>query len=752
LAEERLVTSGGAPLWRKILREIGRARDRYFGPPHKPQVSSSAAARAEARVAAAAKAYRASPIAQEKDSFILVRIIGNDLEPRHRTGQSFDNLSFILDHEPDFPECEKFWIVNRIVDPGEEARILKLLDGKAQHYRRLPFDSVAYRRAGWDLSRVTTEDARFSRRFQEQDARRKLRYDTAIRRLKNLYLMNNNGARNLALDIGRERAKWVMPWDGNCFLTRAGFAEIRGIVTTNAHLPVTIVPMCRVVENDVLLKDEFRPDANEEPQIIFRADCGERFNEEFAYGRRPKVELLWRLGVRGDWDRYRQDRWDVPRRPASPDAGLFNRAGWVARLASGRSELEVGNPAARARGVSRDEAIIRRLDRSDADAIAAILDPAALAYYDESALRQAAAEPSGALAAHLKSAAEAALKRGPYSVLDKSDTAPSGDKQDYFHPAPYWWPDPNRPDGLPFVPRDGVRVPGTVIYNPESDRYDRTRLQRVFDDTTVLALAATVLGEERFAEHGARLVRTWFIDPATRMNPHLRYAQVRAGHLGNQGAGRGIIEFKDVYFFLDAVRLLERHGALNIRDRSAIRLWLTEYSGWLVNSPAARQQFVSENNHGIFFDVQKAAIAAFLGDAAALAAHTLHARERVIGQIAPDGSLPYELARTRPLHYTLFTLQGFTTVARILSSFGDDLWSFRAGSGQGLETALRWIADHFDDPQFSAERETIGRERLQPLLLDLARLAPGTPAPDAALTPVFHPDDAVAPYWPLRRQ
>ena len=76
------------------------------------------------RANAAREAYWASPVSRLADTFMLVRIIGNDLEPRHRKGQSFDNALFILNNEPACEGCEKFWIVNRIVDADEEARII----------------------------------------------------------------------------------------------------------------------------------------------------------------------------------------------------------------------------------------------------------------------------------------------------------------------------------------------------------------------------------------------------------------------------------------------------------------------------------------------------------------------------------------------------------------------------------------------------------------------------------------------------
>ena len=55
----------------------------------------------------------------------------------------------------------------------------------------------------------------------------------------------------------------------------------------------------------------------------------------------------------------------------------------------------------------------------------------------------------------LKHDADASLIVGPFSVMHKKLTPPSGDKHDYMSFAPYWWPDPSTPDGLPYIRRDG---------------------------------------------------------------------------------------------------------------------------------------------------------------------------------------------------------------------------------------------------------------------------------------------------------
>ncbi len=685
---------------------------------------------------------------------MLVRVIGNDLEPRHREGQSYDNVRFILDNEPAFPDCEKSWIVNRIVDPDEEARIVELLQSRGQSFHRIPFELDAYRRVSWNTDRLMPGQTRFSNGETEPGGQDLARYETHLRQHKNRYAMNNNGARNAALQLARARTRWLMPWDGNCYLTRQAFDAIRAAVAAKPYLPYVIVPMARIVDNAALLDGHFRPKAREEPQIIFRNDTTELFDEAHAYGRRPKVEMLWRLGVPGPWDKFRDDGWDHARPPLAAAGGLFQKAGWVARLESGYSHLEIGKEGSRARLANRDEAIVAMLDRCDARAVAARLDPSRLTYYDDNALAAARDGPEASDLRALREAAGQALLHAPASVIDKKGRAPSGDPHDYFSPAPYWWPDPDKADGRPYIRRDGQLVPGAGLNGPGSEASDRTRLQRMLDDTMVLALAATVLGDRRFADRAAEFIRAWFVDPATRMAPHMRYAQVKFGHNGDEGQGYGVIELKDLYFFLDAVRLVERTGALDQSDREAFRLWLSAYAQWLDTAPAGRFAFHRPNNHGVFFDLQRAAIAAFLGDAATLAKTGLYARERIIEQIAPDGSLPRELARARQRHYVVFALQGWTNLARLLSSIDDDLWGFEASGGQGLPRAMSWLAAHVDTLSLGPD-ESWQTESMRPLLEDLARHGPRDVSPQlteaAAGTPIFHPDHAIPPFSIWRR-
>jgi hypothetical protein len=707
--------------------------------------------------------YKAAGLDTVPDTFVLYRILGNDLPPRHEVGQTLANLRFMLDHEPTLEGCEKRWVVNRIVDPGQEAAIIALLEERGQSYLRIPFDLAEYGRIGWDLHSFP-DDAFFLRgRYARMGAYDQARAQAHVRRHKNNYVINNNGARNAALRDGKGRAKWVLPWDGNCFVTERAWAEIVEGVCARPYLKYFTVPMVRSTDNDVLLDPDYRPEPDSEPQILFRSDSTEEFDEAHYYGRRPKVELFYRLGVPGTWDRFYDDVWDLPRPELSEDAGAAGQAGWVARLFSGQGQLEVeGNTALRARGEARIAAITEMLDRLDVEAMKLTYAPEALTSYDEDAVADLADAAPGTsehqLCERLLFEADRALERGPYSVTDKTEFAPSGDRQDYFHPAPYWWPNPATPDGSPFVFRDGERVPGTRLYEPDSERYDRTRLQLMFDDTTVLALAWRATGRDDYARHAARLLRAWFVDPATRMNPHLTYAQVRGRGPGDVGAKSGLIEMKDLYYLLDAVRLVERSGTLSEEERGAFRSWLRDYLEWLQESEQGIAERLTRNNHGTCYDLQTAAIAAFLGEAELLEQTFLTSRERILEQVTPEGWQTHEMTRTQTAHYCLFNLQCWVNLATLASACGHDLWSFEGPDGRGLARAFAWLLPHMATVTWPFEQiEPFDRGRFLPLFFTARDCAGGANSPGArALTaaacdPLYFPHDGVKPFWALGR-
>ncbi|GAB2889634.1 alginate lyase family protein [Microbulbifer echini] len=693
-----------------------------------------------------------SPLTVE--SFCLYRIIGNDLVPRHKKGQSRDNLAFILEYEPDLIDCEKRFVVNRIVDPEEELQIINLLESTGYPYIHIPFDWEEYRKVGWDIEGIPCDFAPYASTLRELPAPLRAAIIMRTYRYKNNYAMNNNGARNIALQDGRGRAKWVLPWDGNCFLTENSWGEIRRSVISNSKLPYHIVPMARITDNEDLLNPSFRPEAIEEPQVLFRADAKEEFNTEYSYGRRPKVELFWRLGVPGKWDKWPIEPWDLPCPDYSSDAGDFSYAGWVARLFSGKAELEKqrDHKAWVGRGEARTEAITGMLDHLDAKALDVNLEQHKLIFINPNN----ASRKHNVILEQLKISADQALDRGPYSVAHKTTLPPGGNRHDYWHPAPYYWPNPLKIPGLPYIRRDGQRVPGTRMYEPLSDRYDRTRLQRLFDDTYVLALAWYHFGDEQYGKHGASFVRYWFLDSDTAMTPHLDFAQVRRGYNKNRGAASGIIEFKDLYYFLDAVRVLELGKFLSEKEISAFKTWLGTYLHWLQHSKQGVEERSALNNHGTYYDLQVSAICAFLGEAKLLRETLRDSRFRLLAQFDEHGYQPHEMKRTNTAHYCCFNLQGWFNLCRIAEAAGEDIWNFSGRSGNGIQKGAEWFLSYAEKSWPYKQIDNFDSQRFLPIAFGYEHQYGQFDYKDefklpeiSSAKPLFHPHDGVRPFWNL---
>jgi hypothetical protein len=293
-----------------------------------------------------------------------------------------------------------------------------------------------------------------------------------------------------------------------------------------------------------------------------------------------------------------------------------------------------------------------------------------------------------AYAALLKKA-DSALAIAPISVMQKSKTPPSGSKHDFMSLAPYWWPDPSKPNGLPYIRRDGEM-------NPESRiDHDGLRFQANEDAVNALAMAYFFSGQEKYAAKAEQLLRVFFIDSATRMNPNLNYAQAVLGV--NDGRGIGIIDTRVIPQLVDAIRLLRPSPSLSEADYAALVKWSSDYLTWLKESRNGKEERAAENNHGTWYDAQAAALALFVGDSAfARQIIGTDDKARIAAQIQPNGSQPLELVRTRPIHYSLFNLDPYSQLAEMGRFVNVDLWNYVAPNGGNLRAAFRWVAPYAD--------------------------------------------------------
>jgi hypothetical protein len=281
--------------------------------------------------------------------------------------------------------------------------------------------------------------------------------------------------------------------------------------------------------------------------------------------------------------------------------------------------------------------------------------------------------------------ADAALAGPLYSVVAKTRTPPSGDKHDYMSMGPYWWPDPAKAGGEPYVRRDGQ-------VNPERDgpAFDVTALDAMSSAVEALSIAYFLTDDPRYATKAAELVRAWFLAPATRMNPNAQFAQGVPGR--TPGRAEGVLDTYRLIRVVEGVGLIAPSGALSPAEEAALRRWFADYADWMTTSANGREEGQAGNNHGLWYDLQPAQFSLFAGRPdVARDVVSRFVEARIAVQTAPDGSLPHELQRTRALHYTVFALQPAAGVADLGRCLGVDVWGATSRNGRSLRAAVDFL-------------------------------------------------------------
>ena len=273
-----------------------------------------------------------------------------------------------------------------------------------------------------------------------------------------------------------------------------------------------------------------------------------------------------------------------------------------------------------------------------------------------------------------------------YSVMDKKQVPPSGDKHDYMSTGPYWWPDPTIPDGLPYIKKDGLRNP--TYY----DITDSQEINKVEDGALTLALAYYFTHENKYANFASKLIKTWFLDTETRQNPNLNFGQGIPGL--NTGRGTGIIETRDVYRVQDAAILIQETPNWSKENHEALKKWFSDYLTWMLESPIGKDEADSNNNHGTFYSEQVIAFALF-SERPEVALNEIEIfKNRMESQLKSDGSQPFELARTKSWNYVNMNLYGYFLIAKLAENAKIQLWNQQISEGKNMKQALDWIVPY----------------------------------------------------------
>jgi len=188
----------------------------------------------------------------------------------------------------------------------------------------------------------------------------------------------------------------------------------------------------------------------------------------------------------------------------------------------------------------------------------------------------------------------------------------------------------------------------------------------------------------------------FFVDPATRMNPHLRFAQAIPGV--SAGRGIGIIDTLHLSEVALATEAIARAPGVSGDTIAGVRAWFGDYLHWMQTDPNGREEAATRNNHSVAFHLQVAVFARLAGNAATLAETRRVFRDVLLpSQLAPDGSFPRELARTKPYAYSIFQLDNVVLLTELLSTPSENFWELRLADGRSVAQAVSFLFPYLAD-------------------------------------------------------
>lgn len=270
-------------------------------------------------------------------------------------------------------------------------------------------------------------------------------------------------------------------------------------------------------------------------------------------------------------------------------------------------------------------------------------------------------------------------------VTNKNILPPSGNKHDYLSIAPYWWPNPNTSNGLPWVRKDGQVNPQT-----RGNDTDQLRLSELFNALENLSFAYYFSEDIKYANKAKALIQIWFVDSETRVNPNVNYGQAVPGI--NDGRPAGIIEWVAISSLVTTLEILYKNNNLDLNFKTAVDSWLAEYVNWLQNSDFGKKDDNGTQNHANWYDYQVVGLLMYLDKDTEAKIHVENTKiKRIALQIEPDGSQPKELARTKSVYYSDMNLRAMSLVADLGNRLGVDLWGFETSDGRSLKKAYAYL-------------------------------------------------------------
>lgn len=284
--------------------------------------------------------------------------------------------------------------------------------------------------------------------------------------------------------------------------------------------------------------------------------------------------------------------------------------------------------------------------------------------------------------------AQEALNAPVLHITDISSRHSAGGPHDYYSNGDYWWPDQEKPDGLPYIHLDGQT-------NPENFNGHRIIMRQMRTNVVFLTSAYLLTKEEHYARRAVLHLKEFFLDEATYMAPHLSYAQAIRGIC--EGRGIGIIDTLHLVDVVFAIEQLNGSAEMTEAVYTGLKRWFARYLGWMLTDENGIQEMNKDNNHGVCFFVQAAAFALFTDNERIADFCREYYKHGLLCQQAADGSFPRETGRTKPYNYSIFVTDNMVSLCQLLSKPDDNLWEYESRDGRSIKNALDFITPYLID-------------------------------------------------------
>jgi hypothetical protein len=289
--------------------------------------------------------------------------------------------------------------------------------------------------------------------------------------------------------------------------------------------------------------------------------------------------------------------------------------------------------------------------------------------------------------ARIIAAATRYLDMRPRTITSYPSSRSPGGLHDYFSQADYFWPNPQDPGGK-YINHDGQS-------NPDNFNDHRKAMIALSVQMPALTAAWVLTRELRYGRLASDHLRAWFIDPDTRMNPNLEYSQ--GVHGVSTGRSYGIIDTLHLVEVARAASIISP-AVLTGTERQVLQDWFRAYLHWMQTSEKGVAERNTVNNHAVCWALQAAEFARLIGDHESREdLRTQYKTLFIPGQMAPDGSFPRELARTKPYSYSIFNFDTMAMLCQSLESDGPSLYTFALPDGRGICKAAAFIYPNIRD-------------------------------------------------------